>query len=193
MLGGGVLHTERVKESVQVDTGELDPISREELPQNCNDTVRMQVEIRSFPVFKVAPNTGQHDRREVIAWHVVQDLQDKVERYGLGSTQIMQIIKVCSGMRRSNGRHCFSNPDVQATWDPLVLKQCQKIDFAAMLKTIEVAAPKSRYVKIIQGPRELFLQFVGKVETALEKQVEDDNLRQMVMQATGQRQCKCRL
>ncbi|KAL2308946.1 hypothetical protein Nmel_005119 [Mimus melanotis] len=77
------------------------------------------------------------------------------------------------------GRHCFSNPDVQAIWDPLVLDQCQKIGFAAMLKTIEAAAPKPRYVKIIQGPREPFLQFVEKLAAALGKQVED-NLRQLL-------------
>ncbi|KAL2310262.1 hypothetical protein Nmel_006512, partial [Mimus melanotis] len=78
------------------------------------------------------------------------------------------------------GRHRFSSPDMQATWDPLILEQCQKIGLAAMLKTTEAAAPKQRYVKITQGPREPFLQFVEKIAAALEKQVEDDNLRQLL-------------
>ncbi|KAL2307571.1 hypothetical protein Nmel_000543 [Mimus melanotis] len=43
------------------------------------------------------------------------------------------------------GRHRFSSPDMQATWDPLILEQCQKIGLAAMLKTIEAVAPKQRY------------------------------------------------
>ncbi|KAL2311256.1 hypothetical protein Nmel_002953, partial [Mimus melanotis] len=78
------------------------------------------------------------------------------------------------------GRHRFSSPDMQATWDPLILEQCQKIGFAAMLKTMEAAAPKQRYVKITQGPREPFLQFMEKIAAVLEKQVEDDNLRQLL-------------
>ncbi|KAL2298254.1 hypothetical protein Nmel_015241 [Mimus melanotis] len=49
-----------------------------------------------------------------------------------------------------------------------------------MLKTIKAAAPKQRYVKITQGPKEPFLIFVEKIVAALEKQVEDDNLRQLL-------------
>ncbi|KAL2304405.1 hypothetical protein Nmel_013156 [Mimus melanotis] len=49
-----------------------------------------------------------------------------------------------------------------------------------MLKSIEAAAPKQRYVKINQGPREPFLQFVEKVAAALEKQIENDTLRQLL-------------
>ncbi|KAL2311714.1 hypothetical protein Nmel_003452, partial [Mimus melanotis] len=78
------------------------------------------------------------------------------------------------------GRHRFSSNDMQATWDPLILEQCQKIGLATMLKTMEATAPKQTYAKITQGPREPFLQFVEKIATALEKQVEDDNLRQLL-------------
>ncbi|KAL2307765.1 hypothetical protein Nmel_000745 [Mimus melanotis] len=74
--------------------------------------------------------------------------------------------------------HRFSSPDMQATWDPLILEQCQKIGLATMLKTMEAAAPKQRYGKITQGPREPFLQ-LEKIAAALEKQVEDNNLRQL--------------
>ncbi|KAF4804503.1 hypothetical protein TURU_007286 [Turdus rufiventris] len=71
-------------------------------------------------------------------------------------------------------------PDLQATWDPLILEQCQKIGFAEIVKTIEAAAPKLKYVKITQGPRETYLQFVEKVAAALEKQVEDNTVRQLL-------------
>ncbi|KAL2310932.1 hypothetical protein Nmel_002615, partial [Mimus melanotis] len=205
---------------VQVDPAELGPA-----PEG---TGGPQV----FPVFKAVPGSGQADRHDVIAWRVVQDLQDKVAKYGLGSSQVMQIIRVLNtdllapydirhlaqvlfqpvqfkrfeenwrqmadkaaseNMHRPQtdprlavgtdalmGRHRFSSPDMQVTWDPLILEQCQKTGLAAMLKTIEAAAPKQRYVKITQGPSEPFLQFVEKIAAALEKQVEDDNLRQLL-------------
>lgn len=78
------------------------------------------------------------------------------------------------------GKGIFSNPDVQATWDPRILEQGQKIGIGALLKTIETAAPKPQYVKITQGIKEPLLPFVEKIAAALEKQVEDDNLRQIL-------------
>lgn len=78
------------------------------------------------------------------------------------------------------GQNAFSNPDLQATWDPLILEQGQKVDFIALLKTMEMAAPRPRYAKITQGAQELFLPFVERLASALEKQVEDDNLRQVL-------------
>ena len=94
------------------------------------------------------------------AENVVRPQEDP--RYGVGTDALM-------------GQHRFSSPDLQATWDPLILEQCQKTGFAAIVKTIEAAAPKPKYVKITQGPREPFLQFVEKVAVALEKQVKHDN------------------
>lgn len=44
-------------------------------------------------MFKAVPNMGQVDRH-VIAWKVVQDLRDKVAKYGLGSSEVMQVIRV---------------------------------------------------------------------------------------------------
>ncbi|KAL2311255.1 hypothetical protein Nmel_002952 [Mimus melanotis] len=79
MPEGGIL---RVEEGVQVDPVELGLASEETGgPQ-------------AFPVFKAVPGSGQTDRHDPIAWQVVQDLQDKVAKYGLGSAQVMQIIRV---------------------------------------------------------------------------------------------------
>ncbi|KAL2299216.1 hypothetical protein Nmel_002940 [Mimus melanotis] len=177
MPQGGI---RRVEEGVQVDPVELSPASE--------GTGGPQV----FPVFKVVLGSGQADRHDVIAWRVVQDLQDKVEKYGLGSPQVVQIIRVlntdllapydirhlaqvlfqpvqfklfeenwrqmadktanenmhqpqmdlriAAGTDALMDRHRFSSPDMQATWDPLILEQCQKIGLATMLKTMEAAA-----------------------------------------------------
>lgn len=78
------------------------------------------------------------------------------------------------------GKGIFSNPDVQATWDPRILEQGQKISIGALLKTIEMSTPKPRYVKITQGMKEPFLPFVEKIAAALENQIKDDNLRQIL-------------
>uniref|UniRef100_A0A8C5X7Z7 CCHC-type domain-containing protein n=1 Tax=Malurus cyaneus samueli TaxID=2593467 RepID=A0A8C5X7Z7_9PASS len=70
---------------------------------------------------------------------------------------------------------------LQARWDPIVLEQCQQIGMAALVKTMEMASPKPRYVRIVQGTKEPFLPFVEKIAAAIERQVEDDNLRQLLV------------
>nr|XP_032600626.1 proline-rich protein 36-like [Taeniopygia guttata] len=50
--------------------------------------------LQAFPVHKAVPNSGQQDKHEVIAWEVVQDLQDKVAKHGLGSAPLMQVLRV---------------------------------------------------------------------------------------------------
>lgn len=45
---------------------------------------------------------------------------------------------------------------------------------------MDMAALKQKYITIRQGPTEPFLQFVEKISAALEKQVEDAVLRQML-------------
>lgn len=47
-----------------------------------------------YPVFKAAPGSNQQNNHNVIAWKVVQDLQMRVAKYGLGSQEFMQIIRV---------------------------------------------------------------------------------------------------
>lgn len=74
----------------------------------------------------------------------------------------------------------FSNPQIQAQWPPLLLEQCQRIGMQALIKTMEMSAPRQKYTVIRQGAREPFLQFVEKIAAALEKQVEDENLQQIL-------------
>lgn len=83
------------------------------------------------------------------------------------------------GVEALMGLGVFSNPELQANWDPLVLEQAQNVGMGALLKSIDMAAPKTWYVKIFQGQKEHFLSFVQKIAAAL-KQVEDETLRQML-------------
>ncbi|KAF4792966.1 endogenous retrovirus group K member 18 Pol protein-like protein [Turdus rufiventris] len=91
MPKGGVL---RVEESVQLDSAEFDPALEGPLPPTGGEDPQGTEGAQAFPVFNTVPNTGQFDRHDPIAWRVVQDLQDKVARFGLGSTQGMPIIRV---------------------------------------------------------------------------------------------------
>ncbi|KAL2309372.1 LOW QUALITY PROTEIN: hypothetical protein Nmel_005569 [Mimus melanotis] len=72
----------------------------------------------------------------------------------------------------------FTNLDSQARWDPLVLAQAQQIGLNALIKTMEMADLKQRYVTIQQGNKESFLQFVEKVAAAIEKQVDDEKVNE---------------
>lgn len=44
-------------------------------------------------MYKALPSSGEHDKHKVIAWKVEQDLQSKVAQHGLGSAEVMQIIR----------------------------------------------------------------------------------------------------
>lgn len=84
----------------------------------------------------------------------------------------------------------FANPDFQATFNPHVLDQCQKTGIEALVKTIELAATKQRFVTIVQGTKEPFLQFVEKLSVSLEKQVEDANLRALLLRQLANTDCR---
>ncbi|XP_053860544.1 uncharacterized protein LOC128822762 [Vidua macroura] len=98
--------------------------------------------------------------------------------------------RYCVGVDALMGQNAFANPDVQATWHPIILEQAQKVGFAALMKTMETAAPKQRYVKIVQGAKELFLPFVERLAAALEKQIEDENLRQVLCKTLARENAK---
>ncbi|XP_049649811.1 uncharacterized protein LOC126035338 [Accipiter gentilis] len=186
----------------------------------------------TYPVFKAAAGTNQHDEHNPIGWRVVQDLQNKVQKFGISSPEVMQLIRIIgtdllcpydimhlaqvlfqpvqlqvfqSSWRQTArtaalhnsrlpqgdprlglgedallGEGQYSNPQLQATWPPLALEQARNIGLMAIKRTMDMAAPKQKYITIRQGPTEPFLQFVEKISAALEKQVEDEVLRQML-------------
>ncbi|XP_071658837.1 uncharacterized protein [Patagioenas fasciata] len=75
----------------------------------------------------------------------------------------------------------FSNPQHQAQWPPLVLEQAKAIGFEAIIRTVQLAEPKRRDLTIKQGPKEPFLSFVEKLQAAVERQVFDAHLREMLV------------
>ncbi|KAJ7411997.1 hypothetical protein BTVI_47918 [Pitangus sulphuratus] len=82
------------------------------------------------------------------------------------------------GAQALMGQEPFSSPDLQATWHPSVLQEAQKLGMAALLQVMEMSAPRQRYTAIKQEHGEPFLKFIERLAQSLEKQVEDDTLRQ---------------
>ncbi|XP_064277534.1 pyridine nucleotide-disulfide oxidoreductase domain-containing protein 1 isoform X4 [Passer domesticus] len=77
------------------------------------------------------------------------------------------------------GEQASSNPDFQA-WDFAVLEQGQRVGFKALLRTIELASPGPQFTTITQGAYEPFLPFVERLADALERQVENDETRDIL-------------
>lgn len=60
--------------------------------QGQTDTVTSQEGVQAFPVLKGNPYTGEPSTHHVLPWKALIDLQDNVAKYGLGSSEVMQII-----------------------------------------------------------------------------------------------------
>lgn len=92
------------------------------------------------------------------------------------------------------GRGSFADPKKQVVFDPLVLEQCMRTDMAAMVQTIETAAPQASFVTIVQGAEETFLQFAGRLTASVERQVEDPIARVLLLKqvARSNSNAECR-
>ncbi|XP_017592969.1 PREDICTED: uncharacterized protein LOC108447451 [Corvus brachyrhynchos] len=109
------------------------------------------------------------------------DWRRMAEKAAAGNMQLRQTDPRCRVPADAlMGLSNYGDPDAQAAWHPQILEQAQRIGMGALLKGIDMAAPKTQYVKISQGPKEHFLSFVEKIAVALEKQVEDEAVRQLL-------------
>ncbi|RMC20550.1 hypothetical protein DUI87_01401 [Hirundo rustica rustica] len=160
---------------------------------------------QAFPVICGATNNSH----QAISWKALMDLRDKVGKYGLGSIEVMQVLRVFNAdvlprydiwcvacvlfqsvkydifeskwtqlagrviaqntvLGQQDSRHVIGTDELlgtgnfadlhrQVVLDPLVLDQCQKTGMAALIQTIEMAAPKESFVTVVQGAEEPFL------------------------------------
>ncbi|RMC16037.1 hypothetical protein DUI87_08244 [Hirundo rustica rustica] len=79
--------------------------------------------------------------------------------------------KVNTDMLMGTGNYTRANG--QAGFEPLVQEQCQQTGMAALVQTIQLAAPQESFATIVQGVDEPFLRFAGQLTAAVEKQVSD--------------------
>ncbi|RMC05649.1 hypothetical protein DUI87_17734 [Hirundo rustica rustica] len=88
----------------------------------------------------------------------------------------------------------FADLQRQVAFDYLVFNQCHRMAMAALVQTIEMAAPKESFAAVTQGTHESFLQFAETLTASVERQVEDFNTRQLVRKYLARTNCnaKCR-
>ncbi|TRZ07330.1 hypothetical protein HGM15179_019782 [Zosterops borbonicus] len=88
----------------------------------------------------------------------------------------------------------FADPKKQVVFDPLVLEQCTKTGMAAVVQTIEMAAPQDSFVTVVQGAEETFLQFAGRLTASVERQVDDPTVRTLLLKQLERSNCnaECR-
>ncbi|XP_058280136.1 uncharacterized protein LOC131378769 [Hirundo rustica] len=174
------------------------------------------------------------------------DLWDKVGIYGLGSAEVMQVLRALNadalppydirclacilfwpveydifeskwtqlagrvivqnaalgqqdprcviGTDELLGMGNFADLHRQVSLDPLVLDQCQRTGMAALIQTIEMAALKESFVTVVQGAQEPFLQFAERLTASIERQVEDLNVRMLLLKHLARTNCnaECR-
>ncbi|RMB91824.1 hypothetical protein DUI87_31752 [Hirundo rustica rustica] len=97
---------------------------------------------------------------------------------------------VLMGMGMGN----FADLQRQVAFGPLVLDQCHRMGMAALVQTIEIAAPKESFVTVVPGTHKPFLQFAERLTASVERQVEELNARQLVFKNLARTNCnaKCR-
>ncbi|TRZ15139.1 hypothetical protein HGM15179_011999 [Zosterops borbonicus] len=88
----------------------------------------------------------------------------------------------------------FSDVNKQITYEPLVLEQSQRLGMAALVQTMEVAAPKQTFTTIFQGPDEPFLRFADRLTASVERQVDDLTARGVLLATVARSNCnaECR-
>ncbi|RMB94662.1 hypothetical protein DUI87_28897 [Hirundo rustica rustica] len=83
----------------------------------------------------------------------------------------------------------YTRAEGQAGFEPLVQEQCQQTGMAALVQTLQLAAPQQSFAMIVQGVDEPFLCFAGRLTAAVEKQVSDPAARKLMIQSLAQGNC----
>ncbi|RMB99496.1 hypothetical protein DUI87_24233 [Hirundo rustica rustica] len=150
---------------------------------------------QAFPVIQGVT----HNIHQVLSWKALMDLQDKpVEckwtqlagRVVAQNTAVNQQDPRCMiGTDELLGMGNFVDLNRKVALDLLVLDQCQKTGMAALVQTIEMAAPKESFVTVVQGAVEPFLQFAERLTASVERQVEDLNARLLLLKHLERSNC----
>ncbi|XP_038007713.1 endogenous retrovirus group K member 5 Gag polyprotein-like [Motacilla alba alba] len=75
----------------------------------------------------------------------------------------------------------FADAQGQAGFAPLVLDQCHTLGVAAIIRTLEMAAPRKPFPTILQGVDEPFMKFAARLTASVERQVPDAITREIVI------------
>lgn len=112
--------------------------------------------------------------------------KQKVERQGLRSLAVPQQ-DPCFGAGVSEllGWPPVNNPQLQARLNPLILAQARDLGMQALMEVGKMALvpPTQSCIKIKQGPKEPYMQFIERLKDAIEKQIANDEAKYVLIQA----------
>ncbi|XP_077640431.1 uncharacterized protein LOC144246498 [Lonchura striata] len=76
-----------------------------------------------------------------------------------------------------------SNPRLQARLNPLILAQATDIGMQALMKvgSMGLATPTQAFAKIKQGPKEPYMQFIKRLQDAVEKQIVNNDAKNLLI------------
>ncbi|XP_037994398.1 uncharacterized protein LOC119701599 [Motacilla alba alba] len=88
-----------------------------------------------------------------------------------------------AGVPQLLGLPPINNPQSQARLNPLILAQARDLGIKALMEVgkMSLATPTESFAKIKQGPKEPYEQFIERLKDALDKQIENDNAKKLLM------------
>ncbi|XP_054131785.1 uncharacterized protein LOC128936668 [Melozone crissalis] len=115
--------------------------------------------------------------------------KQNVERQRLRSLAVPQQ-DPCFGAEVSQllGWPPVNNPQLQARLNPLILAQARDLGMQALMEVgkMGLVMPTQSCIKIKQGPKEPYMQFIERLKDAIEKQIANDEEKRMLIQALAQ-------
>ncbi|KAK4810013.1 hypothetical protein QYF61_005076 [Mycteria americana] len=79
------------------------------------------------------------------------------------------------------GEAPVQTPQLQARLNPAILQQSRQLAYQALLKTPDTGKATQSFVSIKQGITESFMSFIDKQKEAIEKQVENEAAREVLL------------
>ncbi|XP_064258696.1 uncharacterized protein LOC135289194 [Passer domesticus] len=94
-----------------------------------------------------------------------------------------------AGIDMLMGTGNYTDPQGQAGFPPLMFEQCQALGMAAVVRTMEMAAPRQPFATIVQRADEPFMTFVGRLTAYVERQLTDLLTRRVVIADFARSNC----
>ncbi|KAK4810631.1 LOW QUALITY PROTEIN: hypothetical protein QYF61_007368 [Mycteria americana] len=86
-----------------------------------------------------------------------------------------------AGIPQLMGEAPVQTPQLQARLNPAILQQSRQLAYQALLKTPDTGKATQSFVSIKQGIAESFMSFIDKLKEAIEKQVENEAAREVLL------------
>uniref|UniRef100_A0A8U8B8W6 Uncharacterized protein n=1 Tax=Geospiza parvula TaxID=87175 RepID=A0A8U8B8W6_GEOPR len=88
-----------------------------------------------------------------------------------------------AGVSQLLGWPPINNPQLQARLNPWILAQARDLGIQALMEVGKMAlvTPTQSYIKIKQGPKEPYVQFIERLKDAIEKQIAYDDVKNLLI------------